>query len=299
MRDKIASAQDTIAEQELREQAAAASERAANVPWTPEEAVYRHHVGPVADNDDIDGQDDAATADVSHSSRPAPPRLRRTIPLLWAAVLTVAALQHAGEVERRMTLREPSVGELDMRDRSALEIKAAWRNIGTVTLSTDVKSVAEKTELAIAQPQIEQTATRDTPSGTQEIKSQETERPLVEPITEAVRETMSADVVEKAKKEAAQQPVQDINTADVAAKPTEEQAKAETAQAVPPVAHTSEPVKVKRKGRVTTSRASETRVGRAETARPKRTRVSSTKYVAFDGYSPRYFTIEQPSRIAP
>lgn len=293
MRKQMGSAQDTIAEQDLREPAAAA----VNVPWTPEEVVYRHHDHPASDNDDIDGQDDAATADVRHSSQPAPSRLRRMIPLLWAAALTVAALQHAGEVERRMALREPSVAELDMRDRSALEIKAAWRNIGTVTLSTEVKSVAEKTEPVIAQPQIEQAATRDAPSGTREI--QETERPLVEPITEAVRETTSAEEVENAKKESVLQNAQDINTADAATKPTEEQAKAETVQAVPPVAHTDEPVKLKRKGRVTTSRASEAHVGRAETARPRRTRVSSTKYVAFDGYSPRYFTIERPSRLAP
>ena len=61
--------------------------------------------------DSWDG-DESMDFDDDVPSKPKLSLLRRTIPLLWAAALTIAALQHAGEVERRAALREPSPAEL-------------------------------------------------------------------------------------------------------------------------------------------------------------------------------------------
>lgn len=302
-REHMASAQDTIADNGQERLDAAADRvvaKTASVPWAPAGVAYAHQDEAHADSEDMnDGQDDDETAHPgTPASRPSPPRLRRAIPLLWAAALTVAALQHAGEVERRMGLREPTSSELDMRDRSAQDIKAAWRSIGTVTVTAE-KPIAEKTEPVIAQPQLEQAAARDIQDRPQEIKPQETARLLVEPITEAVRERASFKGTEESTREAAQQPVQDTNIAAATTEASEEHAKIEAVQATPPVATTNEQAKLKHKGRATTSRASQPHAGRAEAARPKRTRTSSSQYVPFDGHTPRYFTIEQPARMAP
>ncbi len=312
-REQMASAHDPLAggEQDRREATAeAAAASAANVPWPPAGIVYLHGAEWVADDSDADSPDGDGPAgfDDDAPSKPAPSLLRRAIPLLWAAALTVAALQHAGEVERRAALREPSSAELHMQDRADREIKAAWRSMGTVTAVAEVKPaeapvqekqtesvVEDKGEPAVAQKQFEPAAARDTQS-----EPQKTPHPLVEPVTEAIRIATRFEQTDGSRT-ATETPAQgDLTAAAVATEGADEQARPEAARALPPVS-TDEPAKAERKGRITTSHSQAPRahVARAEPARAKRTRVSSTRYVPFDGHSPRYFTIEQPSRSAP
>jgi hypothetical protein len=141
-REQMANARDARPghDQDRRESTAdAAAASAATVPWGPAGIVYPHGTEWVADDGDADrwDGDDPAGLDDDAPSNSAPSLLRRAIPLLWAAALTVAALQHAGEVERRAALREPSSAELDMQDRAQREIKAAWRSVGTVAAVTE------------------------------------------------------------------------------------------------------------------------------------------------------------------
>ena len=312
-REQMAKARDTRAgEQDRREATAdAAAASAANVPWTPAGVVYLHGDEWVADGSDADSQDGVEPAgfDDDTPPRPAPSLLRRAIPLLWAAALTVAALQHAGEVERRAALREPTPAELDMQDRAGREIKAAWRSMGTVTAVAEEKPapvlekrietvVEDKGGPAVAEKQSEPTAARGVRS-----EPQKAEHPLVEPVTEVIGTAAKTEAAQGSKTVKAEDAVPDKLTSAAAATDTsEEQPKVDVAaQAVQPSVNTEELKKAEHKGRITTSRtqASRPHAARAEHVRPKRTRVSSTKYVAFDGHSPRYFTIEQPSRSAP
>jgi hypothetical protein len=301
--------------------------------------VYLHGTERVADDGDADGWDgdDPADFDDDAPSKPAPSLLRRAIPLLWAAALTVAALQHAGEVERRAALQEPSSAELDMQDRAQREIRAAWRSVGAVAAVTERKpalvSAGEKPILVLAEeptaivPEKKPAATaieekpilarveekpvdtivaakseptlaeglskRVTAEDTQSDR-QKTEHALVEPITEAARVTTNSGTADRPAKDA-ERPARDEA---VVAKGSHGEAKPDVAH-FPPRPGTGEATKADQKGRIATSRASRHRVARAEPARPKHTRVSSSKYVAFDGHSPRYFTIERPSRMAP
>jgi hypothetical protein len=339
-REQMANARDARPghDQDRRESTAdAAAASAATVPWAPAGIVYLHGTEWVADDDaESWGGDDAP-------SNPAPSLLRRAIPLLWAAALTVAALQHAGEVERRAALGEPTSAELDMQDRAQREIKAAWRSVGTVAAVTErtpivavarekpilapveekpttivaerkpvATAVEEKPILArveekptaivpekrpaatavdakpvVAQALSESAMAEDTPNDRQKA-----EHALVEPITEAARVTTNSGTADGPAKEA-ERPAK-----DEAAKGSHVEATSDVAH-LPPRPSTGEAAKTNQKARITTSRASRHRVAPAEPARTKHTPVSSSKYVAFDGYNPRYFTIERPSRSAP
>jgi hypothetical protein len=372
-REQMANARDARPghDQDRRESTAdAAAASAATVPWGPAGIVYPHGTEWVADDGDADrwDGDDPAGLDDDAPSNSAPSLLRRAIPLLWAAALTVAALQHAGEVERRAALREPSSAELEMQDRAQREIKAAWRSVGTVaavTERTPTVAVAEekpvlarveekpttivperkpaativeakpvlarveekptaivpekkagaaaveakqtlarvdekpvdvvvagKSEPVLARAQSERATAEDTPSDRQKA-----ERALVEPITQVARVTTNSGIADGRVKEA-ERPAIDEAAEAVAAKGSQEEAKPDVAH-LRPRPSTGEAAKTDQKGRITTSRASRHRVARAEPARTKHTRVSSSKYVAFEGHSPRYFTIERPSRMAP
>lgn len=267
----------------------------AGVPWMPAEAVYLHQREPVADASDND-QDPETSADFDDAPHRAPSSPRRSIPLLWAAALTVAALQHAGEVERRAAFLEPSSAEIEMRDRSEGEIRGAWRNVGAVIVVAEAKpaetAVAErKAGPLVAKQQIESVAARDVAS-----EGLESERSLVEPITEAVPRTPTSEESEGPVKMVAE----NIDTAASPTRTFEAQAKADVARPLQPIAEEAEPVKPVRKGRVTTSHAPQQKT--AGVAKPKRAhpaRAKSIKYVELDGHSPRYFTIERPSRGSP
>jgi hypothetical protein len=399
-REQMANARDARPgqDQDRRESTAdAAAASAATVPWGPAGIVYPHGTEWVADDDDADrwDGDDPAGLDDDAPSNPAPSLLRRAIPLLWAAALTVAALQHAGEVERRAALREPSSAELDMQDRAQREIKAAWRSVGTVaavtertptvavaeekpvlarteekptavtpeknpaativeakpvparvegkptaivpekksaataveekpvlarieekptaivpekkagTAAVEAKQmlaridekpvdviVAAKSEPVLAQALSERATAEDTPSDRPKMG-----HALVEPITEVARATTNSGIADGRVKEA-ERPAIDEAAEAVAAKGSQEEAKTDVAH-LRPRPSTGEAAKTDQKGRITTSRASRHRAARAEPTRAKHTRVSSSKYVAFEGHSPRYFTIERPSRMAP
>lgn len=271
----------------------------ANVPWAPVDAASSHQDAPVADDtDDVDDRDLDEPADFENWPSRAPSRLRRSIPLLWAAALTVAALQHAGEVERRMALLEPSSAEMEMQNRSKQEIRAAWRSLGAVTVTEETKpvepvAVEQKAEPVMVKRQIEPVAVRDV-----EIKTLEVERPLVEPVTQAIHKTMASDEAAKA---AAEPPAwDDIDTNAATIRTSEAQTTSNASRTLPPVAEQAEPEKPDRKGRVITSHAPQQKTARV--AKPKRARpaqAKSIKYVELDGYSPRYFTIERPSRASP
>ncbi len=327
-REQMANARDARPghDQDRRESTAdAAAASAATVPWAPAGIVYLHGTEWVADDDANSWDGDDAPP------KPAPSLLRRAIPLLWAAALTVAALQHAGEVERRAALREPSSAELDMQDRAQREIRAAWRSVGTVaavTERTPTVAVAEekpvlarteekptavapekkpaataveekpvdvivaaKSEPALARAQSERATAEDTPSD-----RQKTGHALVEPITEVARVTTNSGTADGPVKEA-ERAAKDEAAEAVAVKRAQVEPKPDVARL--PQASAGEATNTDRKGRITTSRASRHRAARAEPTRAKHTRVSSSKYVAFDGHSPRYFTIERPSRMAP
>jgi hypothetical protein len=132
-----------------------------SAPWAPAEIVYLHEDESLADD---------ASADFDVAQARAPSRAHRAIPLLWAAVLTVAALQHAGEVERRAGLREPSRAELDIQARTEREIKAAWRSVGTIAAAQKAEPIEQQAPadgpiLALGDPQ-DQTA-----AATEELKT--------------------------------------------------------------------------------------------------------------------------------
>jgi hypothetical protein len=319
-REQMASARDPLAGNEQDRQPATAEPAiapVANVPWTPAGIVYLHHDALAADDraDDAadnwpDSWDGDETTDFDDlPSKPKLSLLRRTIPLLWAAALTIAALQHAGEVERRAALREPSPAELEMHDRAEPEVKAAWRSIGTVTAVAELKPVEpvpeKNPEPIIAQQSVQQTATRDVESKLQEMENrpQADEHPLVEPVTEVVRRDTMSETIDRLANGAAEQPAQDSNDSQesIAAttKAAEVQAKAEDAQVLPPPVSADESTRPSRKGQVTTSHASQPKVAHIGRARARPSRVSSAKYVPLDGHSPRYFTIERPSRGSP
>ena len=345
-REQMANARDARPghDQGRRESTAdAAAASAATVPWAPAGIVYPHGTEWVADDGDADrwDGDDPAGLDDDAPSNPAPSLLRRAIPLLWAAALTVAALQHAGEVERRAALREPSSAELDMQDRAQREIRAAWRSVGTVAAVTErtptvavaeekpvlarveekptaivpeKKSaataveekpilarveekpvdviVAAKSEPVLARTQSERATAEDTPSD-----RQKTGHALVEPITEVARVTTNSGTADGPVKKA-ERTAKDEAAEAVTAKGSQDEAKPDVAY-LRPRPSTGEAAKPDQKGLITTSRASRHRAARAEPTRAKHTRVSSSKYVAFDGHNPRYFTIERPSRMAP
>ncbi|NJO31989.1 MAG: hypothetical protein HC869_01480 [Rhodospirillales bacterium] len=225
------------------------------------------------------------------------------------AALTIAALQHAGEVERRAALREPSPAELEMHDRAEPEVKAAWRSIGTVTAVAELKPVEpvpeKKAEPVIAQQPVQQTATHDEESKPQEVenKPQADEHLLVEPVTEVVRRGTMSETVDRLGTGAAEQPAQESHdsheTTAATTNASEVQAKADVARVLPPPVSADESARPSRKGQVTTSYASQPKVARIGRARARPSRVSSTKYVPLDGHSPRYFTIERPSRGSP
>jgi hypothetical protein len=310
-REQRASARGTIAgrepdRDETTAEAAVAS--AASVPWAPAGIVYAHQDEPGADEAiGLEPGEPGDTDDFNDDVPSRPSLLRRAIPLLWAAALTVAALQHAGEVERRAALREPSPAELEMQDRAQGEIKAAWRSLGAVAAATEVKAaepvVEEKIEAAVVQTQSEPAVAKDARS-----EPQNTQHALLEPLTEVIRTAANSQEAESSTAGTAQEAVPDKreatpgnkNTAAAATNASEEQPQAEgAARAVTFAVTADEPAQTARKGRVTTSHASRPHVARAAPARSKRTRVSSSTYVAFDGHGPRYFTIERPSRLAP
>lgn len=330
-REHMANARDTLAghEEDRRE----ATADAANVPWAPAGIVYLHGTGLVADDGDADswGGDGPAEFDDDAPSNPAPSLLRRAIPLLWAAALTVAALQHAGEVERRAALQEPSSAELDMQDRAQREIRAAWRSVGSLAAVAErtpaVGVAAEKPILAPVEEkptaivpekkpaattveekpvdaivvarsepvvaQAQRATAEDTPTD-----RQKTEHTLVEPITEVARAATSTGTAEGPAKEA-ERPAKDEAAEAMAANGSQEGAKPDVARTLPSPPSTGEATKTDQNARITTSRASRHRMARAEPARAKHVRVSSSKYVPFDGHTPRYFTIERPSRNSP
>ncbi|MFM9849329.1 MAG: hypothetical protein ACKVP3_19470 [Hyphomicrobiaceae bacterium] len=272
----------------------------ANVPWAPAETVYLHQREPVADaNDNADDQDPETSADFDEASDRAPSRLRRSIPLLWAAALTIAALQHAGEVERRAALQEPTPAQVEMQNRSEQEIRGAWRKLGMVMAVTEERPVQpiaaeDKAEPVVAHRQVEPAEARPI-----ERKPLDLERLLVEPVTAAVHKTTSEGAESPVKSTAEQSAREDIAAATTT-KASEVQAKAEAESTLPPVVEEVEPAKPIRKGRVIVSEAPQQKIARAaepKNARP--TRAKSTKYVEFDGQGPRYFTIERPSRGSP
>ena len=55
---------------------------------------------------------------------------RGIVSLMWAGVIATAAVQHAGEIDRRASAQEPSVAEFAMQERSGVRITAAWRDLG-------------------------------------------------------------------------------------------------------------------------------------------------------------------------
>ena len=90
-------------------------------PCDPTE-VYAHPTG---------WPDDAEDAPV-HA-----PRVKRSsawsrgiVSLMWAGVIATAAVQHAGEIDRRASAQEPSVAEFAMQERLGVRITAAWRDLG-------------------------------------------------------------------------------------------------------------------------------------------------------------------------
>jgi hypothetical protein len=298
-REQMASAYDATADQSEAKAGPVAVARAVRVPWGPAEIVcLRQDEWVAADTADTVNANAEEPADLEYAPSPAPSRLRRTIPLLWAAALTVAALQHAGEVERRTAFPEPSSAEVEMQDRSEREIRAAWRNVGAVTAVAETKPAEpiadeKKAEAVMAKQQIEPTAVRDA-----ENKPLQVERPLVEPIAEVTHKAMTSEQANAAKAEGSAP--RDIDTAGAVTKGSEPQATAD-AQALTSSAEEAQPSKsVRQDARVTTSHAPEQHVARAsepKTVRPARAR--SPRYVELDGQSPRYVTIERPSRGSP
>lgn len=298
-REQMASAHDATTDQSEATAGPTVAARAARVPWAPTEIVRLRRDELVADDtaDMVDANPEES-AEFEYAPSPAPSRLRRTIPLLWAAALTVAALQHAGEVERRTAFPEPSSAEVEMQDRSEREIRAAWRDVGAVTAVAETKpvepiAVEKKAEAVMAKQQIETTAVREA-----ENKPLQVERPLVEPIAAAAYKAMTSDQANVSKAEASVPG--DTDTAVAVTKASEPQATAD-ARALTSSAEETQPSKSVRQGaRVTTSHAPEQHVARAsepKTVRPERAR--SPRYVELDGQSPRYVTIERPSRGSP
>lgn len=273
----MASAQETIAEREPGLGRAAADPALApvsNVPWMPTDIVYLHQDAPIE-------EDECDDFDITHIRTPS--RLRRAIPLLWAAALTIAALQHAGEVDRRTALREPSPVELEMQARTEREIRAAWRNVGAIA---EVKIVerAEQADQPAAEPLVEKTGS----------KPLETERPLLEPITEGASKTQVAENTPVTP--AIEQRVDEkIDTAAAAIKSAEVQSQTNAASNHQPLVEEPEAAKPSHKGKIIISHAARRQMTRARA--PARARAS--KYVELDGHSPRYFTLERPSRASP
>lgn len=294
----MASADDTITDHEpVRSQVTAdLVAPLANVPWAPAETVYRHQDESVADaNDHIDDLDcdDPADFGVASPAR-APSRLRRAVPLLWAAALTLAALQHAGEVERRAARPEPSSAELQMQDRSEPEIRAAWRNVGAEAKAKPVEHVSAE---GTAEPVV---AKREEIIPVAASKAFEAERPLVEPITEVGYRTEPLEKAEEPSKAAAEQPAPEDSEGAVATTKSEIQAKTDVVPIVQPSMVDAEPARPARKGRVTTSHAPRQHIPRsAKAARRRQAQGPSTKYVMLDGLKPRYITIERPARNSP
>jgi hypothetical protein len=165
-RDEMASARDTIAAYGPglgRTAGDPAIALASSAPWAPAETVYLHEHESLADD---------ASAEFDVAQARAPSFARRAIPLLWAAALTIAALQHAGEVERRAGVREPSRAELEIQTRTEREIKAAWRSVGTVAAMQEAEAEpvekqapADGPILALGDPQDQ------TEAGTDELKA--------------------------------------------------------------------------------------------------------------------------------
>lgn len=78
-------------------------------------------------------------------------RARGVVSLMWAGVVAIAAVQHAGEVERRIGAREPSVAELAMQARPARQITAAWHDIANrETIEAPIAQAAERQAAAPA-----------------------------------------------------------------------------------------------------------------------------------------------------
>ena len=274
----MASAQDTIAERGPVLGRAAVDPALApvsNVPWAPAESVYLHQYAPVADDDE--------PADFNRVHGRAPSRLRRAIPLLWAVVLTIAALQHAGEIERRTALREPPVAELEMQARTEREIRAAWRNVGAIA---EVKVVerAEQVDQPLAEPLVEKAGG----------KPLDTEPALLEPITEGTSKTQAAENT-AVKPAIAQRVEEKIDAAAAAIESAEVQSQTNAAQIHLPLVEEPEAAKPSYKGKTVISHAPRRQMARS----PAPVRARAVKYVALDGHSPQYFTIERPSRASP
>jgi hypothetical protein len=55
---------------------------------------------------------------------------RGIVSLMWAGVIAIAAVQHAGEIDRRASAQERSAAEFAMQERTGARITAAWRDLG-------------------------------------------------------------------------------------------------------------------------------------------------------------------------
>ena len=270
----MASAQDTIAEREPGLSWAAADPAllpVSNVPWAPTEIVYLHQDAAVADDDE--------PADFNHVHGRAPSRLRRAIPLLWAVVLTIAALQHAGEIERRTALREPPVAELQMLARTEREIKAAWRSVGAIAEVKPVEPVAQAVE----------------------SKPLTAERQHPEPAKETANGTPKVDDIQPAVTTHVTPPAdEETDHSAETTGATGPQSMTDAGQAIQPLVEEPAAAKPDRKEQIITSHPPRHQITRSpEPARTRPARAETTKYVVFDGHSPRYFTLERPGRASP
>lgn len=92
------------------------------------------------------------------------PRWRGAVSLMWAGLLALGAMQHAGEVERRANASEPSASELAMQERPTQQIRAAWRELQNATAPSAGAEAGGKTEqpiVAMARTETQRSGTED------------------------------------------------------------------------------------------------------------------------------------------
>lgn len=280
----MASARNTIAERgpDLGRTAGdPARAPVSNAPWAPAETVYLHEDEFLVDD---------ASADFDVAPARAPSLARRAIPLLWAAVLTVAALQHAGEVERRAGLREPSRVELEIQARTEREIKAAWRSVGTIAAVQQAAPIEKQAPadgpiLALGDPQDQ------TEASTEELKAG-AETAADVPVDTRSDATAAKSDVAAAKGDA----TTDTASAKTEALAAREQAQTTAVHTPPPLAE--EPVAAKETGEPrAVARYRHQRAKRGAHVR-KKLPAPYTQSESGGQYF-RYLTIERVARAAP
>jgi hypothetical protein len=258
-------------------------------PRAPAEVVYLQPAEP-QENYAPSEDPDLAT------HRPTPSRLSRwasrsvkIIPLFWTALLALAALQHAAETDRRIATRESAETKVEVQNKVAPEIRAAWREI-----APDIPVAAPRNEKATPPVASSQTALSETTTAVTDGSKEDTPPAVVEQqLSQTARDEVGT------RNETPVQPLIETPTPAYQTVDREPTAAAPEQQAdTDKSAGSEEPSSTPANQASANAREPATGARRSRFAVPRAYRTAALR-VSKDEFNARYFTVERVSRICP